>query len=53
MGYVRRQQALPHKVQPEGIGYIVASLASDEARSVTGAEIPVDAGTLALAISRD
>jgi hypothetical protein len=31
----------------------VAFLASDEAQSITGAEIPIDAGTWVQAVSRD
>lgn len=52
-GYVRRHQAIPQLIQPEDVGRLVAFLASDEARSVTGAEIPIDAGTWAQLISRD
>jgi NAD(P)-dependent dehydrogenase (short-subunit alcohol dehydrogenase family) len=51
--FARRHQALTHLIQPEDIGRMVAFLASHEARSVTGAEIPVDAGLWAQAISRD
>jgi NAD(P)-dependent dehydrogenase (short-subunit alcohol dehydrogenase family) len=42
--YVRCQQALPWLIQAEDIGNLVAFLASDDARMITGAEIPVDAG---------
>jgi NAD(P)-dependent dehydrogenase (short-subunit alcohol dehydrogenase family) len=51
--YVRRHQAIPQVIQPEDVGRLVAFLASEEARSITGAEIPIDAGTWAQAISRD
>ncbi|MGH9407325.1 MAG: SDR family NAD(P)-dependent oxidoreductase [Terriglobia bacterium] len=50
--YVRRDQVLPWMIQPEDIGRAVAFLASDDARAITGAEIPVDAGTLAQLTSR-
>ena len=49
----RRHQALPNPIQPEDVGNVVAFLASDGARAVTGAEIPVDAGVLAQLLSRD
>jgi NAD(P)-dependent dehydrogenase (short-subunit alcohol dehydrogenase family) len=42
--FVRCEQALPQLIQPEDIGNLVAFLASDEGRMITGAEIPVDAG---------
>lgn len=42
--FVRQGQVLPWLIQPEDIGRTVAFLASDDARSITGAEIPVDAG---------
>jgi hypothetical protein len=42
--FVRSDQALPKLIQPEDIGNLVAFLASDDARMITGAEIPVDAG---------
>ncbi len=42
--FVRSEQALPQLIQPEDIGNLVAFLASDDARMITGAEIPVDAG---------
>jgi NAD(P)-dependent dehydrogenase (short-subunit alcohol dehydrogenase family) len=51
--YVRRRQALPQLIQPEDVGQLVAFLASDEARSITGAEIPIDAGMWAQITSRD
>ncbi len=51
--FVRRYQALPRVIQPEDIGHVVAFLASDEARTITGAEIPVDAGMWVQAVSRD
>jgi NAD(P)-dependent dehydrogenase (short-subunit alcohol dehydrogenase family) len=43
--FVERGQALPWLIQPRDVGRTVAFLASDDARSITGAEIPVDAGT--------
>ncbi len=51
--YVRRHQVLPRIIQPEDIGRLVAFLASEEARAITGAEIPVDAGMWVQAVSRD
>jgi NAD(P)-dependent dehydrogenase (short-subunit alcohol dehydrogenase family) len=42
--FVRSDQALPQLIQPEDVGNLVAFLASDDARMITGAEIPVDAG---------
>jgi NAD(P)-dependent dehydrogenase (short-subunit alcohol dehydrogenase family) len=40
-------QALPDQVsQPEDIANAVAFLASDEARHITGIQLPVDLGTL-------
>ena len=42
--FVRCEQALPKLIQPEDIGNLVAFLASDDARMITGVEIPVDAG---------
>ena len=50
--FVRRDQALPRLIQPEDIGRTVAFLASDDARSITGADLPVDAGTWAQLTSR-
>jgi len=40
------QTALGHLVEPRDVGYAVAFLLSEKARSVTGAILPVDAGTL-------
>ncbi len=51
--FVRRHQAVPQIIQPRDVGHLVAFLASDEARTITGAEIPVDAGMWVQAISRD
>lgn len=51
--FIRRHQTVPVMIQPEDIGCVAAFLASDEARSVTGAEIPVDAGMLALLTNLD
>ncbi|HXH48127.1 MAG TPA: SDR family NAD(P)-dependent oxidoreductase [Terriglobia bacterium] len=42
--FVRCEQTLPTLIQPEDIGNLVAFLASDDARMITGVEIPVDAG---------
>ncbi|TAM83066.1 MAG: SDR family oxidoreductase [Acidobacteria bacterium] len=50
--FVKRDQALPQLIQPEDIGNLVAFLASDHARMITGANIPVDAGMLAQLSSR-
>ncbi len=50
--FVRRDQSLPQLIQPEDIGRVVAFLASDDARAITGAEIPVDAGMWAQLASR-
>ncbi|HET7740836.1 MAG TPA: SDR family oxidoreductase, partial [Mycobacterium sp.] len=39
--------ALPQThVEPEDVSHVVAFLASDDARYITGAQIPVDLGTL-------
>jgi NAD(P)-dependent dehydrogenase (short-subunit alcohol dehydrogenase family) len=51
--YVRRHQVIPQLIEPEDVGNLVAFLASDQARSITGAEIPIDAGTWAQVTSRD
>jgi meso-butanediol dehydrogenase / (S,S)-butanediol dehydrogenase / diacetyl reductase len=51
--FVSQQQAMPYLIQPEDIGRVAAFLASEDARAITGAEIPVDAGTLALLGSRE
>ena len=50
--YVRRHQAIPELVRAEDVGNLVAFLASDEARMISGAVIPVDAGTWAQLTSR-
>ncbi|MGH9398010.1 MAG: SDR family NAD(P)-dependent oxidoreductase [Terriglobia bacterium] len=50
--FVHRDQALPWMIQPEDIGRVVAFLACDDSRAITGAEIPVDAGTWAQLTSR-
>ena len=42
--FVTSEQALPKLIQPEDVGNLVAFLASDDARMITGVEIPVDAG---------
>jgi NAD(P)-dependent dehydrogenase (short-subunit alcohol dehydrogenase family) len=42
--FVRCEQALPQLIQPEDIGNLVAFLASDDAKMITGVEIPVDGG---------
>ena len=51
--YIRRQQAIPDLIQADDVGRLAAFLASDEAKCITGAEIPVDAGTWAQLNSRD
>jgi NAD(P)-dependent dehydrogenase (short-subunit alcohol dehydrogenase family) len=51
--FVQRGQPLPRLIQPEDIGRTVAFLASDDARSITGAEIPVDGGLWAQLMSRE
>jgi len=51
--YVRRHQAIPQLIQAADVGHVVAFLASDEARYITGAEIPIDAGCWAQLVSRD
>ena len=51
--FVRRHQALPKLIEPDDVGHLVAFLASDEARAITGAEVPVDAGTWARVYSGD
>lgn len=40
------QTALGHLVDPRDVGHAVAFLLSERARSITGAVLPVDAGTL-------
>jgi NAD(P)-dependent dehydrogenase (short-subunit alcohol dehydrogenase family) len=40
------QTALGRLVQPEDVGHAIAFLLSERARSITGAVLPVDAGTL-------
>jgi NAD(P)-dependent dehydrogenase (short-subunit alcohol dehydrogenase family) len=49
---VRSEQALPQLIQPEDVGKLVAFLASDDARMITGADIPVDGGMWAQLTSR-
>lgn len=51
--YVRRHQAIPELIQPGNVGRLVAFLASDDARGITGAEIPIDAGSWVQLASRD
>jgi len=51
--YVRRRQAIPELIQADDVGRLAAFLASDEARMITGTEIPIDAGTWAMLTSRD
>jgi hypothetical protein len=51
--YVQRHQAIPQLIRPEDVGNLVAFLAGDDARAITGAEIPIDAGTWAQLVSRD
>lgn len=51
--FTRRHQAIPQPIQAEDVGHLAAFLASDEARYITGAEIPIDAGLWAQLISRD
>jgi NAD(P)-dependent dehydrogenase (short-subunit alcohol dehydrogenase family) len=51
--FVSKQQALPYLMQPEDIGRVVVFLASDDGRAITGTEIVVDAGLLALLGSRE
>lgn len=51
--WVRHSQALPALIQPEDIGRAAAFLGSDDARAITGVEIPVDAGSLVVLPSRD
>jgi NAD(P)-dependent dehydrogenase (short-subunit alcohol dehydrogenase family) len=50
--YVRSEQTLRWMIKPEDIGRVVAFLGSLDARSVTGVDIPVDAGTLVQLMSR-
>lgn len=51
--FTAHHQAIPQLIQPEDVGHLVAFLASDEARYITGAEIPIDAGTWVQLTSRD
>ncbi len=48
-----RRQAIPQAIQPEDVGHLAAFLASDEARCITGVEIPLDAGSWAQIASCD
>lgn len=47
-----RDQALPISILAQDIGRAVVFLASDEARAITGVELPVDAGALAQLTSK-
>lgn len=51
--FVERHQAVPSLIQPRDVGYLVAFLSSGLARSITGAVIPVDGGTMSMATSFD
>lgn len=51
--FTRRHQAIPRLIKAEDVGSLIAFLASDEARSITGADIPIDAGLWAQLISKD
>lgn len=51
--FLRRHQAIPYAIQPSDVGNLVAFLASDDAKMITGATIPVDAGMWAQLTSRD
>jgi NAD(P)-dependent dehydrogenase (short-subunit alcohol dehydrogenase family) len=48
-----RRQAIPQPIQPEDVGHLAAFLASDQARCITGVEIPLDAGSWAQISSCD
>jgi NAD(P)-dependent dehydrogenase (short-subunit alcohol dehydrogenase family) len=51
--FVEKHQALTAAVTALDIGHAVVFLASDDARAITGVELPVDAGTLAQLTSRN
>jgi 3-hydroxybutyrate dehydrogenase len=51
--YMCHHQAMPQLIQPEDIGQMVAFLAGDAARMITGTEIPVDCGTWAMLAGSD
>lgn len=52
-GWVTRRQMLPRPIAPDDIAEVVAFLASDAARAVTGAELVADAGTSAMLIDNE
>ncbi|HTJ72736.1 MAG TPA: SDR family oxidoreductase [Actinospica sp.] len=45
---IRQRQAVPHTTQPEDVAALVAFLASDAARAITGQAIRVDGGLVTL-----
>lgn len=45
--YVQHNQAVPFSIAPADVGQLVAFLASDAARAITGAEYIIDGGSLA------
>lgn len=51
--YRRHQQAIPRFIEAEDVGYTVAFLLSELARSITGQTIFVDNGTTSLLFGRD
>ncbi len=51
--HVKRFQAIPERVTARDVGFLAAFLASDAARAITGAVIPIDAGSLALLAGKD
>jgi NAD(P)-dependent dehydrogenase (short-subunit alcohol dehydrogenase family) len=50
--FLIRHQALPTSILAQDIGRAVVFLASDDARAITGTELPVDAGALAQLASK-
>lgn len=51
--YVRTRQMIPRAIVPDEIGAVAAFLLSDDARSITAAEITVDGGSSRMAFDND
>ena len=50
---MENQQVLSHEIKAIDIGYLVAFLLTDLARSITGQNIYVDNGTTSMLFNRD